>query len=353
MDEQPASTGPESDSGRQARLVLVGAIFLIAACALVYELVAGALSSYLLGDSVRQFSIVIGLFLAAMGVGSWLTRFVQRDLLAWFVTIESVVGLVGGLLALIGFLTFATSELYSPVLLGMSAIIGICVGMEIPLVIRLLRELESLPVTLSRVLSADYIGALVASLAFPFIMIPHLGLIRAGLFAGIINCLVAVLVLWRLGPTMKRKRPVAGVMAWGSLLVLLVAVPFSTSIVTWAEDQVYQDEIVMAEDTGLQRMVVTRWKDDWRLYLNGHLQFSSVDEYRYHEALVHPPMAAAARHERVLVLGGGDGMAVREVLRHDEVKQVDLVDIDKAVTDLFATHPKLIGLNHGSSPMNG
>ena len=133
-----------------------------------------------------------------------------------------------------------------------------------------------------------------------------------------------------------------------AIVLLLAAFVGAGRFVTFLENQLYQDEILLAEDTPYQRLVVTRWRQDVRLYLNGHLQFSSVDEYRYHEALVHPAMCLAERRANILILGGGDGLAAREVLKHEGVERIDLVDIDPAVTGLFRDHPMLSRLNRGS-----
>ena len=117
---------------------------------------------------------------------------------------------------------------------------------------------------------------------------------------------------------------------------------------TLAEAHLYADEIVHTETTPYQRIVVTRWRDDLRLFLNNNLQFSSHDEYRYHEALVHPALASLPGAKRVLVLGGGDGLAVREILKYPNVEAVTLVDLDPAMTELFSTAPQLVALNAGA-----
>jgi len=119
-------------------------------------------------------------------------------------------------------------------------------------------------------------------------------------------------------------------------------------ITTLAEEGLYADPVILARDTRYQRIVLTSWKDDLRLYLNGHLQFASRDEYRYHEALVHPGLAALPRARRVLVLGGGDGLAVREILKHPDVEDITLVDLDEGMTALFTSHARLTPLNDGS-----
>ncbi len=326
-------------------VLLIIAIFVIAICGLVYELIAGTLSSYLIGDSVTQFSLVIGLFLTAMGIGSYLSRFIKNALLARLILIESVVGLVGGLSAIAGFAAFALTDAYVPILLSLVLAIGVLVGLEIPLVVRILKDVGGLRITLANVFAADYLGALAASLLFPFVLLPHVGLMQAGAIMGLLNVAVAVLLMWRFRQAVRDHLRSLGTVAVASSVALIVCLVFSARLVSAVEARLYQDEIIHAADSQYQRIVVTRWRDDIRLYLNGHLQFSTVDEYRYHESLVHPAMALAERRDRVLILGGGDGLALREVLLHDGVQHVDVVDIDPAVTTLFTGNPLLADLN--------
>jgi spermidine synthase len=119
-------------------------------------------------------------------------------------------------------------------------------------------------------------------------------------------------------------------------------------ITATAEDNIYADDIIFARDTRYQHLVLTRFKDDLRLFLNSHLQFSSRDEYRYHEALIHPGLSAVPAPRHVLVLGGGDGLAVREILKYPQIESITLVDLDPEMTKLFSTHPMLIKLNEKS-----
>ena len=329
----------------RAGLVLVGAIFLLAICGLVYELIAGALSSYLLGDSITQFSLVIGLFLTAMGIGSWLSQFVRRHLIATLIEVEVLVGLIGGTVALAGYASFALSELYREVLVTQVLVVGALVGLEIPLVVRILREMESLRITLANVMSADYVGALAASLAFPFFLLPTMGLARAGLLIGMINVAVAGLLYLWFRPALRGRHLRLRVGIIGSLLLLGSAFAYAGPLVRDFENRMYQDDVIFQADTPLQRLVLTRWRADVRLYLDGHLQFSSIDEYRYHESLVVPAMAAAQRPERILILGGGDGLAAKLVLQHEAARHVDLVDLDPVVTRLFTEREMLRELN--------
>jgi spermidine synthase len=328
-------------------LALFISVCLIAACGLIYELVAGALASYLLGDSVTQFSTIIGTYLFAMGIGSWLSRFVVRGVVTRFVLVEMLVGVVGGLSSLILFLAFAYTEAFRPTLYGIVLLIGVLVGLEIPLLMRILQDRFSFKDVVANVLTFDYIGALFASLLFPLLLVPRLGLVRSALLFGVINVMVGLWSTWIFRHELPRKNALrtGGVLA---LLVLGVGLWQGQRLTTMAEEGMYADPIILTKDTRYQRIVLTNWKDDLRLYLNGHLQFASRDEYRYHEALVHPGLSASTVRGRVLVLGGGDGLAVREILKYPDVQQITLVDLDEGMTSLFQQHPRLTGLNAGA-----
>ena len=338
-----APTGP-----RPIDVALLISVFVVAACGLLYELAAGALASYLLGDSVLQFSTIIGTYLFAMGVGSWLSRYFERQLPAHFLRIELLVALVGGALPAILFIANAyIPGAFRLLLYGMVLVVGTLVGLEIPLVMRILRRNVALKDLVSQVLTFDYLGALAVSLAFPLLLVPHLGLIRTGLVFGLLNASVAAWAVWLFRHELRRLR--AHVAACALVIgALLAALWGAEHITTFAEDKFYQDRIVFSSASPYQRIVVTHGKAGHRLFLNGNLQFSQRDEYRYHEALVHPAMAAHGAPKKVAVLGGGDGMAVREVLKYPSVESVTLVELDPAMTQLFAQHPTLARLNAGA-----
>ena len=344
---------PSATRVRPAEVALLASVFVVAACGLVYELVAGALASYLLGDSVLQFSTVIGTYLFAMGIGSWLSRHVERQLVANFLRIELLVGLIGGLMpaALFvahGFLQVGASAPFRVLLYALVLAIGVLVGLEIPLVMRILkrqfRERYALKDLVSQVLTFDYLGALAVSVAFPLLLVPQLGLVRTGLAFGLLNAAVAVWALWLFRAELRAWR--AHALACAAVFgVLVAAFAGADRLTSWSEDRFYGDTIVFSHTSPYQRLVVTAGSAGVRLFLNGNLQFHSRDEYRYHEALVHPVMAAHGAPKRVLVLGGGDGMAVREVLRHPSVEHITLVELDPAMTQLFSTEPLLTRLN--------
>lgn len=319
-------------------------VLIIAACGLVYELVAGTLSSYLLGDSVLQFSTVIGVYLSAMGLGSYLSKFISKGLARRFVDLELAVALVGGLSAPLLFMAFAHTHLFRPVLYGLVAGVGTFVGLEIPLLMRILRNQIAFKDLVAGVLTLDYIGALAGSLLFPLLLMPKLGLIRTSLLFGLLNALVG---LWSTFLLRSQIGPTFGLRLRCLLVVALLGAGIwqANRFTLATEEEIFQDEIIHAKDTPYQRIVLTRGRGSFQLFLNGNLQFSSADEYRYHESLVHPAFAARAGARRVLVCGGGDGLAVREVLRHPEVAEVVLIDLDPEMTRMATEQPMLRELN--------
>lgn len=326
---------------RAREVWLLAATFLVAVAGLIYELIAATLSSYLLGDSVRQFSLVIGVFLAAMGLGAWASRFVAQAL-PGFVWAQILLGVVGGFLAPVVYFSYALTGVVELPLYAMLIGIGMLSGMEIPLIARVLGDIGAPEFRFENVLSVDYVGALVASVAFPLLILPQLGLMSASLGFGCLNLLVAGLSLWLFRDQLGRRIWAV----WAAALCLsLAALVQAERMLSVVEASLFEDEVILSEDSPYQHITLTRFRDRTRLFLDYSIQFDTHDEYRYHESLVHPAMALAPRRAQVLILGGGDGMAAREVLRHDGVERVTLVDLDPRVTGLFARHPDLVALN--------
>lgn len=330
---------------------LIISVFVVASCGLAYELVAAALASYLLGDSILQFSSIIGAYLFAMGIGAHLTRYIKdEDALHRFVDIELLVGLIGGLSALFLFVIFAFADApFRMVLYALVLLIGIVVGMEIPLVMRIMNSHQTeFKEIVSRVLTFDYLGALAVSLLFPLVLAPKLGMSRTALLFGILNVLVAILSIRVFRDQLQQHYKALSAKASIVLLLLITSFLFADKITFWAEQSYFGDPIVYSKSTPYQRIVLTQWHDDTRLFLNGNLQFSSKDEHRYHEALVLPAMQMVKDAKQVLILGGGDGLAAREVLKYPQVEQVTLIDLDQQMTDLFAKSATLSQLNHNA-----
>jgi spermidine synthase len=327
--------------------ILFFSVVIIATCGLIYELIAGTVASYLLGDSVTQFSTIIGSYLFAMGIGSWLSRYVTKNLISFFVKVEILLGAVGGCSAAVLFLLFEHVHSFRLLLYFQVTLIGILVGIEIPLLLRILKDKFEFSDLVSKVLAFDYIGALFASILFPLILIPYLGLVKTSFLFGMLNVSVALWVLYALEENSPWNR-LHKMSAMVVIVGLTMGFVYADSVMGYAEHNAYQGKVIYAESTPYQRIVLTKASRDLRLFLNGNLQFSSVDEYRYHEALVHPALSAIRDPQNVLIIGGGDGLALREALKYPGVRSVTLVDLDPAMTRLFASNEMLTELNQNS-----
>jgi len=334
--------------GRLAPPVLLGMVLVIAAAGLVYELVMAAVASYVLGDSVTQFSTIIGVYLSALGLGAYLSRFVDRRLASTFVDVEVATAVIGGLSAPGLFVAFAYTSAFHLILYSIVVLTGVLVGLELPLLIRILRREYELKELIARTLTFDYAGALVGSLAFSLLLVPRLGLVQTSLACGMLNALVGLASTWVLTGSDERERRSLRRARWLALsvaLLLLGVLLHAERLTSVAEAGLYQERITLAQQSAYQRIVLAESGGNKKLYLNGNLQFSSADEHRYHEALVHPAMATAQQPEDILIGGGGDGLAVREVFKWPGVEQVTVVDLDQQVTDLARSHPDFVRLN--------
>lgn len=340
---------------RQSRdiFALVYAVFVAGLCSIIYELLIATTVSYFLGDSVRYFSLTIGLYMAAMGAGAYLSKHLQGNLILTLIRAETVLGLLGGLCVPLLYLAYAFTDLFILIYVVMTLAVGVLIGLEIPLLTRIMQRYDSLRVNLAHVLTLDYVGALIATVAFPLLLLPAFGSLRSSAAFGIINMSIGLMLLWRFSDRVPQdwgRRLTA--LSTAIIVVLagtLLAMPLIMDLWTKAS---YDGKVVHNERSRYQRIVLTRHRDDLRLYLDGNLQFSSLDEYRYHEALVHVPMAIMAGDGRqsvdVLLLGGGDGLAVRELLKHERIRSITLVDLDPAITRLARDNKLLGALNEQS-----
>ncbi len=333
-------------NGGEYRLLMLTTL-LISGCSMVYELIISAVSSYLMGDSTLQYSITIGLYMFALGIGSFLSKFIRKDLWGAFAKVEIGIGIIGGTCSLILFLSNLYLVSYALVMYTEILAIGTLAGLEIPLLTRLIEEdRKELRLTLSSIFSFDYIGGLIGSVAFPMLLLPHLGYFATCFLSGALNLTAAALIILKY--QQKLRKPAVYKCAVFILLGGMLAGMFlSENIGNIIEGGLYRDRVILSEQTSYQKIVVTKHKDDLRLYIDGNVQFSTSDEYRYHEALVHVPMAYAASHDKVLVLGGGDGMAARELLKYPETR-ITLIDLDPGMTQLCSTDPQITAVNQGS-----
>ncbi|MFE5835065.1 polyamine aminopropyltransferase [Streptomyces sp. NPDC056508] len=364
---EPTLTVPPEERARRAparrpvrpreavRFPVLAVVFVCAACGLVYELELVALSSYLIGDSVTQASVVLSVMVFAMGVGSLLAKRLRCRAAVGFGLVEAALALVGGCSAMVLYAAFAWFGESRYVVVAFSLAIGVLIGAEIPLLMSLMQrtgrkagagEPDDAAGTVADLFAADYVGALVGGLAFPFLLLPWLGQLTGALVTGAVNAVAGGgLVLWVFRRDLTaRSRALLLAVNLGVLAVLGTATVLVDDFEQAARRAVYGEDVRVAVHTDLQEVVVTGGPEEPPdLFLDGRLRVSGRDEYRYHEALVHPAMNGP--HARVLIVGGGDGMAVREVLRHPGVRSVTVVELDPGVVRLARTDPALVRLN--------
>ncbi|MCR4690002.1 MAG: polyamine aminopropyltransferase [Lachnospiraceae bacterium] len=332
---------------KKYRLLMLTTL-IISGCSMCYELIISAVSSYLLGNSTLQYSVTIGLYMASLGLGSYLSKYCSKNLFHIFITIELGIGVIGGVSSLILFLANIYVSNYAVVMYLVIIIIGGFAGAEIPVMTRIIEQDENnLKVTLSSIFSFDYIGGLIGSIAFPLLLLPKLGYFATSFLCGFLNICAALLIMWKFAGRIK---PVGVYRTIAVLLggAMLMGMIFSDNISDAIEGGLYQDRVILREQTPYQKIVMTKHKDDVRLFIDGNCQFSTADEYRYHEALVHVPMNELQTREKVLILGGGDGLAVREVLKYGEVKHIDLCDLDAEMIRICSTNENITQINQNS-----
>jgi len=342
-----------SSSSQKQSLTLIYAAFMAGLCSIIYELLIATTTSYFLGDSVKYFSLTIGLYMAAMGVGSYLSQFFQTSLLHTFIIAELCLGFLGGMSIPLLYFSYAYTELYLVLYVMLTVAIGLLIGFEIPFLTRLMENYNTLKINIANILSFDYLGALIATTAFPFILLPLLGVYQTSIIFGLINLSLGLVVLKvfsdQLGGAIRGIKSLIYLM----LSILLMMLIFSKQSLNRWDQRLYQDRIVYSHQTPYQKLVMTKYKEDVRFFIDGNLQFSSIDEHRYHESLVQVPLSLYPKPiNRVLLLGAGDGLAARELLKHDAIQEIVLVDLDPEMVRLAKTNPYFTKLNHASLMSN-
>lgn len=353
LTDFPVADDAARPSARWSRAALLAVVFVCAACGLVYELALVSLGSFLIGNTATQASIVLAVMVFAMGIGSLAAKPLQSRPIVTFAAIELALALLGGLSVMALYAAFAYLALYTPALVVVAFVLGVLIGAEIPLLMVLLQRIrrQDAGSAVADMFAVDYIGALVGGLCFPFLLLPLFGQLEGALVVGLVNAAAGSFLVFGVfrhdlsGPA----RAVLGIAAVSVIAALIASMVFADRFEVTARQAMFRDPIVAAERTPYQDIVITERTTplgpDTRLYLNGDLQFSSIDEYRYHESLVHPAMAGT--HQRVLVLGGGDGLALREVLRYPDASAT-LVELDPEMIRLGREDERLARLNKGS-----
>ncbi len=358
------------------RKIFIIGVFTTAIAALAYEILAGAALSQLLGASVFYFSLTIGIYLFALGIGSWLSRYFVNRVYEKFIVSLISLSIIGGFTTLWLFFGYVLSQevihwlapftsyiylqagvlagkvFFHIIAFGYIGIVGILVGLQLPIFSRLANELETVKDALARVFFWDYFGALVASVALPTVLLPAIGIFKTSFVFGAVNAFAAWYFL-KLEDHFPVSKTVRRWLTWGIVLAFVVnilGISYADAASRFLEGRLYGGEVLYRVDSPYQRLTYIKDRNDKiRLYLSGDTQFISGNlEASYHESLVHPVMILAPSRERVLILGGGDGLALREVLKYKDVKNVTLVDIDEAMVNSARELPFMRELNRDS-----
>jgi len=338
-------------ANRHDRRALGLLMFLLGGCGLAYEYTLSKIASDLLGNSVQQWATMIATMLFAMGMGADFQKHTPADRLAdRLITSQVLLAVLGGFGPLIMIHGFALlPQIYIVIQYGLAFTVGLLIGYEIPLVMRINEEAEpDMRFNLSQVLKMDYVGALVGALLWTFLLVRYLSIDRISFVLGLVTIASAVLCYFLYRKRLSNSRARLLEISGGAALVV-VGLVIGRDLTLKAEQFLYRDPIVTSLTTPFQHIILTKNRaGNLRCYINGHLQFNEADEQIYHENLVHPAMHVAARRENILILGGGDGLAVREVLKYPEVRAVTVVDLDPMMTHLAASDPHLVRMNGGS-----
>lgn len=313
---------------------------------IVAEYILATLATYFLGDSVFQWTIILSLMLFSMGLGSRVSRWVKTNLEEWFIGIEFTLSVLTSLSSGFVYLLMPHVANLAPAIYILAVVIGLLIGMEIPLVTRINAINSELRTNISEVMEKDYFGALLGGLFFAFIGVRYLGITYTPFVVGFINLAVAVMVFIKFKKYIQKKNLRKLLTFAGSAIVIIaLGLIFSQKLVLYANQNLYTGQVVYSQQTPYQQITITKWKEHHWLYLNQGKQLSTFDEWMYHEPLVHPAMQMAAQPKHILVMGAGDGCAIREILKYPFVETITLVDLDPAMTDVGKNHPILRKVN--------
>lgn len=337
-----------SNNKTRKRLLFL-ALFTTGLAGIVAEYCFATMATYFGGDSVTQWAIVISLMLFSMGLGSRISSSFQNNLLTIFVAVEFLLSILVSFSAVSTYYLATQIEFVVGYIYFMSVVTGILIGMELPLAIRINEQFQHLKFNVAHILEKDYYGSLIGGLFFVFIGMPYLGLSNIPFILGFINLLVALILIQVFKHQQTNQQSSFALLMGLTILVgLIIGFSNSEQIILRSEQNRYKDKIVHQDQSLYQKIVVTEWKGNNWLYLDDHLQFSTFDEALYHETITHPVYQLLQYPKKILILGGGDGCAARELLKYPKVESIVLVDIDKKLTDLFSKQPKYVQINQNA-----
>ncbi len=330
---------------QSSRLIKI-ALFATGFSGIVAEYVLATMATYFLGNSVVQWTMILSVMLFSMGLGSRFSKYFSDYLLERFLLAELALSMLVGFSAIAvytiaGFSTYSGFAIYF-----LSILIGLLIGLEIPLVTRINSEYEDLKVNISSVMENDYYGSLLGGVFFAFWGLPVLGLTHTPFVLGGINFLVALFLYFQLRNLVKPiYRTWLNVLSGIVGVCLIAGAIYASPIILFGEQARYKDKVIFQEQSQYQKVVVTQWEDEYWLYINNNQQFSTLDEWLYHEPMVHPVMNLGTSPREILIVGGGDGAIARELLKYPNVQSIELVDLDPVITNLGKEHPIFVEMN--------
>lgn len=319
---------------------------MVGACGLAYEFTISHVSSQLLGSTPIQWAITIALMMFFMGIGASIQRYVPNSItLKQLVFVEWLIILLGSLSPLL--LTWAyVNNTYMIMHFAVVSLIGILVGMEIPLLLLMNENLEkNLSSNTATVFKWEYFGALAGGLIWSFALLPYYSINQVAICLGAINIILCFLLI------IFFKLPNKKLYIFANTTIAILLLVFFTFVDTTHSkilNKMFSLPIVYNQHSAHQSIILTNRNDRTQLFLDNHLQFDSNDEYRYHEALVHPVLSLHDNAKNLLILGGGDGIAVREARKHKNIKRIIICELDQKVIDLAQTHHLLTKTNNNS-----
>lgn len=334
---------------KRKSLALKAALFATGISGIVAEYILSTLASYFIGNAILQFTLIVSIMLFAMGLGSRISKSFNNNLIFYFVMIELILSVLVSFVAIISYLIYGFTDTSWIVIYLLSILIGLLIGLEIPFATRINNDFEELRLNISSILENDYYGSLIGGLFFAFVGLPYLGLTYTPFILGFINLSVSFwmfLVLKEfLQPKQKKLLKILYVIVTTGLLF---GVYFAKPIILFGEQAKYADKIIFTKQTKHQKIIVTKWQKWHSLYINGNQQLSTFDEFMYHEPMVHTALGLSKNKKNILVLGGGDGCIVRELLKYDAIKNITLVDLDNQMIEIGKKNKIFTDLNQNA-----
>lgn len=336
-------------SNKRKSSVLKIALLATGFSGIVAEYILSTLASYFIGNAILQFTLIVSIMLFSMGLGSRISKSFTKNIVSYFILSELTLSLLVSFSAILSYIVFGVTNNSWIIIYTLSIAIGLLIGLEIPFATRINNEFEELRINISNILEKDYFGSLLGGLFFAFVGLPHLGLTYTPFALGLINFGVS---LW-LFNELKYKLNTRVIRTLSFLyiiigVIILLGLYFAKPLVRYGEQAKYKDKIVFTTQSKYQKIVITSWNDWNSLYINGNQQLSTFDEYLYHEPMVHTTMGLSNSKKEILILGGGDGCAVREILKYNEVEKITLVDLDPTMIEIGKSNSIFVELNRNA-----